>query len=155
MSIAYRVSNSKRGLYDPGLNAAREDRDFYRYVNAATAPAAGAIITAATFLLQLHPNERSVIASYTMYLSSVSDSVTAIFGTTENQDGTGDFTAMTPQLRIDTGVAMQQVGPILLPFDPPLVVDRTDGQAFTAYVVGGGQATEYTLGFSGWVEAED
>ena len=153
--MPFKVSNSVRGLCDPGLNAARENRDFYRYVNAKTGIDTAGVLTDVSFLLQLHPNERSVITSFTMYLSTVSDYVTAVFGVTENQDGSGDFTAMTPQYRIDSGAALVQVGPILLHFNPPLVVNRSDGQAFTAYVQGNDATAALTLGFLGWVEDDD
>ena len=153
--MVYQVTDSKRGVCDPGLNAAREDRDFYRYVNATTGIGTAAVLTDASFLLQMHPNERSVITSFTMYLSTVSDWVTAVFGVTENNDGSGIFTAMTPQFRIDSAGALVQVGPILLSFDPPLVVDRGDGQAFTAYVQGNDATAALTLGFSGWYETDD
>jgi len=148
-------TNSKRGLVDPGLNAAREDRDFYRYVTATTGISTAGVLTAASFLLQIHPGERSVITSFTMYLSTVADWVTVVFGVTENQDGTGDFTAMTPQFRIDTPAALEEEMPVLLSFNPPLVVDRSDGQAFTAYVQGNDQGAALTLGYFGWIEQDD
>ena len=148
-------TNGKTGLPQPGLDAAREDRDLYRYVTATTGIATAAVITNATFLLQIHPNEKSVITSFTMGLSTVEDWVTAVFGTTENQDGTGDFTAMTPQFRVDTGTAMENAGPILLTFNPPLVVDRSDGQAFTAWVQGNDANAALTLGYFGWYEQDN
>ena len=148
-------TNSKRGLVDPGLNAAWEDRDFYRYVTATTGIDTAAVITDTSFMLQIHPNERSVITSFTMYLSTVADYVTVVFGVTENQDGTGDFTAMTPQFRIDTPAALEEEMPVLLHFDPPLTADRSDGQAFTAYVQGNDAGAALTLGYFGWVEVAD
>ena len=48
----YQVTDSKRGVCDPGLNAAREDRDFYRYVNATTGIGTAAVLTDTSFLLQ-------------------------------------------------------------------------------------------------------
>jgi hypothetical protein len=148
----WRKTNRVTGLPQPGLDAAREGRAIRGYVNAKTGIDTAAALTDSTFLTVIPEGKRLIMTCFYMYLSTASDNVTAIFGTTAQESGAGAFTPMTVQFRLDTGTVTSQTSPNVTHFDPPLVVTREDGHAFTAYVQGNDAAAALTLGYSGWLE---
>lgn len=145
-------TNSKAGFPQPGLDAAREGRAFCGYVNAKTGIDAGPVLTDSTFLQEIQADKRLVMSCFYMYLSTVSDSVTVEWVTTENADGTGAVTVHSGQFRIDTGAALAQMPPTLITLPVPLVVSRADGQALSARATGNDAGAALTLMFHGWEE---
>jgi len=137
---------------NPGLSAAREGRSFFGYVNAKTGIDTEAVLSDGTFIKPVYPGKRLVLSCFYMYLSTVSDNVTVDFVVTENPDGSGLVTALTPKFRQDTPAAMAQVGPTILHFDPPLIASFDDGQALSARVLGNDGTAALTLGMWGWEE---
>jgi hypothetical protein len=149
-----KMTDSKTGLPQPGLDAAREGRTINGYVNAKTGIDTAATLKDATFLTVIPIGKRIVVTCFYMYLSTVSDWATVTWGVTENSDGTGTYTGYTVQFREDTGAALAELQPALIHFDPPLAFTRDHGQAFTAYVQGNDAAAALTLGYAGWLEEE-
>lgn len=140
---------------NPGLDAAREGRSFCGYVNAKTGIDTEAVLTDATFLKKLEAGKRFVMTQFYMYLSTASDWVTVQWVQTENEDGTGEVTVLSPKLRIDTGAALAQTSPTMVHVNPPVVVSNEDGRAFSARVQGNDAAAALTLSFHGWEEADE
>lgn len=155
--MAYkRITNNKTGMPEPGLEAAREGRGFCRKVNAKTAiNAAATVLTDAGFLLPIADGKRYIVRGFYMNLGTLSDWVTAEIGVTENADGSGVFTALSPMFRIDSGAAATGMDPHQATIDPPLAVTRAHGQALTARVQGNDAAAALTLALNGWYEDED
>jgi hypothetical protein len=148
-------TNSKTGLPQPGLDAAREGRAFCRKVNAKTGIDTAAALTDAGFLLPLEHGKRYVVRGFYMHLSTVSDWVTAEIGVTQNADGSGTFTALGPLFRIDTGAALASADPHQTSIDPPLVVTVADGGALSARVQGNDAGAALTFALNGWEEEDD
>lgn len=149
-----KITQSKAGYPQPGLDAAREGRTFHGYVNAKTGIDSEAVLTDSTFLQEIKEGKRLVMTCFYMYLSTVSDNVTVEWVTTENADGSGAITVHTVKFRIDTGAALAQMAPNIVQFDPPLVVSRDHGQALSAQVLGNDASAALTLGFHGWEEED-
>ncbi len=145
-------TDSKQGLPQPGLDAAREGRDVFGYVNATTGIDTKGVLTDATFLRALRADKRLVINRFSVALSTVEDWVTVAFGVTEEADGGGVFTPHTVEYRINTGAEHAGPTPNELVLDPPIVVTQDDGQAFTAEVQGNDSGAALTLGYRGWEE---
>ena len=154
--MAYkRITNNKNGMPEPGLEAAREGRGFCRKVNAKTAINALTVLTDAGFLLPIADGKRYIVKGFYMNLGTLSDWVTAEIGVTENADGSGTFTALSPMFRIDSGAAATGMDPHQATIDPPLAVTRAHGHALTARVQGNDAAAALTLALNGWYEDED
>ena len=145
-------TDSVQGLPKPGLDAAREGRSFFRYVNEKTGIDTTGTLTDDTFYLNIEPGKRYVINQMYMHLGTDSDNVEVEFGVTSEAAGTGDFTAHTVMYQMETGTAASEVEPNLAKFDPPIVVTQDDGESFTAQVTGNDASAELTLEYRGWEE---
>ncbi|RLC82298.1 MAG: hypothetical protein DRJ03_19230 [Chloroflexi bacterium] len=147
------MTESKAGLPQPGLDAAREGRAICLKVNEKTGIDSETVLTDSTLLKPIPHGERLVITCFYMYLNTVSDWVTMETVTTANEDGSGTITALSPKFRIDTGNTRSGNSPSLVVFNPPIVIARTDtARAFTARVQGNDADASLTLGFNGWLE---
>jgi hypothetical protein len=154
--MAYkRITNAKTGVPEPGLEASREGRGFCRKVNAKTAINALTVLTDVDFLLPIELDKRYIVRGFYMNLGTLSDWVTAEIGVTQNADGSGTFTALSPMFRIDSGAAATGMDPHQATIDPPLAVTRTHGHALTARVQGNDAAAALTLALNGWWEDEE
>jgi len=145
-------TNNKTGLPQPGLDASRDGRAFCLKVNDKTAIDTLGVLTDSGFLKAIEHGKRLVVASFHMALSTVSDWVTVEIGVTENEDGSGVFTALSPKFRMDTGEALAQIAPHQAAIEPPLAVTRDDGHALTARVQGNDSSAALTLALNGWEE---
>ena len=146
-------TNGAQGLPQPGLDAAREGRAVFGYVNAKTGINAEGVLTDATFLKAIPADSRLVVTSFHMQLTTASDTVAVEFVTTTGDDGTGAVTVRSQKFAIATGTLADPVQPPMMHFDPPLVVDRSDSGAFSARVLGNDASAALSLGYYGWVEA--
>jgi len=140
---------------NPGLSAAREGRVFYGYVDEKTGIDSESVLTDSTFIQVIENGKRLVMKSFSMHLSTDSDSATVEFVTTAGADGSGQITVQTPKYRLDSGAALAQISPHVIYLDPPLVVTREDGQALSAQVLGNDAAAALTLGIYGWEEDDE
>lgn len=151
------VTNSKQGLPQPGLDAAREGRTFCCFVNEDTAlnTAGGTVVTDAGATQNIEAGRRYIVASYYFALTSVADSVQFEIVTTSLPNGGGAVTAQTPRFFAGTGAAndTRDTGPIHL--DPPLVFTRDDGQSIAMRVLTNDADADVTIGFTGWWETDD
>ena len=146
-NIQYRT-----GYPNPGYIASLEGRSICLKVNGKTGIATQAVLTDSTFLQPIGFGERLVLTCFYMYLSTVSDWVTVEFGVTEHDNGSGNFTSMTPLFRLDTGDKKTDSSPSVTPMNPPMVLTRAHGGAFTARVQGNDATAALTLGVNGWTE---
>lgn len=148
-------TDSKQGLPQPGLDAAREGRAFFGYVNEKASLNSEAVLTDATFLRAIELGKRLVIQSFYAHLSTANDTAKIKFVTTENADGSGDDTAQSVQYHIETGAEFMGADAQEMGLDVPIVVTRDDGQAFSAKVVTNDAGATLTLGYRGWEEDDD
>lgn len=145
-------TNSKQGLPRPGLDAAREGRSFFGYVNDKASLNSEAVLTDSTFLRVIEEGKRLVIASFFMHLSTVDDTAKVIFVTTDHADGTGNVTYHTVQYHEETGAEFTSTEASERMLDPPIAVTQADGHAFSAQVVTNDAGATLTLGYRGWTE---
>jgi len=142
-----------RKLPHPGLVAAIEGRDFVGWVNDRSGVAAETVLTDVGFLGELEEGRRYIVTMFYMHLHTLSDWVSAEFGTTVNNDGSGAFTPLTPKFHVDTGNVQSGADPSFIPlWERPIVVTSANGGAFTARVQGNDAAAEFTLGYNGYYE---
>ena len=147
------MSDKNAKIAHPGLEAGREGRYFYGWLNDLSGIAAETVLTNAAFLGELQSGRRYIVTMFYMHLSTVSDWVTTEFGTTVNSDGSGAFTPRTPKFRIDTGNVQSGRAPAFTHMDNlPIVLTAADGGAFTAQVQGNDAGATMTLGFNGYYE---
>lgn len=142
----------RQGYPNPAHAAAVEGRTFCGISNDLTGIAAEAVITTAGFLTEIPEGKRLVITCFYMYLSTTSDWATAEWVVTGNADGSGVVTVLAPKFRMDTGTPASAFTPSLTYLSTPLVVDQTDGLAFTAQVQGNDADAALTLGYYGYYE---
>lgn len=145
-------TNSKQGLPQPGLDAAREGRTIHGYVNEKSGINSEAALTDATFIQNIESGYRYIITQGYMHLGTDTDSVKVEFGVTSEASGSGDFTALTCKYEMETGTQTSEVEPNFLRWDPPLCVTKDDGECFTARVLGNDAGAELTLEYHGWRE---
>jgi hypothetical protein len=147
-------TDSKQGLPRPGLDAAREGRSLFGYVNDKSGLNSEGVLTDSTFLYEIPEGKRLVVQRFYMHVDTASDTATAVFGVTENADGSGTFTAKTVKYHVETGADWTGVEPTEVDLDPPIAVTRDDGHAFSAQVLTNDAGAELTLGYRGWLEDE-
>jgi hypothetical protein len=147
-------TDAKQGLPRPGLDAAREGRDVWGYVNEKTSINTTAALTDDTFYTDIPQGKRLVVTQAYMHLGTASDTVEVEFGVTSAAAGGGDFTAVTGMYQLETGTVASEAQPSFLRFDPPIAVTKDDGDCFTAQVTGNDASAELTLEYRGWLEDE-
>lgn len=148
------MTESKAGCPQPGLDAAREGRSFWLRVYAKTGIDSETVLTDSTLLKPVSIGKRLVITRFYMNLGTVSDWVTAELVATANDDGSGEVKVLSPKFRVGSGVAGSGTLPNAMSLDPPVIIRRSDGHAFTARVQGNDAAAALTLGLIGWEEAD-
>lgn len=148
------MTESKAGYPQPGLDAAREGRAFCLRVSAKIGINSETVLTDSTLLKIVPIDERLVITCFYMNLGTDADWVTMEMVATADEDGSGEVTILSPKFRVDTGTPTSGILPSLVRLDPPIVVKRSDGHAFTAQVLGNDATAALTLGFYGWTEAD-
>jgi len=147
------MTESKAGYPQPGLDAAREGRSFCLRVYAKTGIDSETVLTDNAFLKVVPLGDRLVITRFYVNLTTVSDWVTCEFVAIANEDGSGTITILSPKYHIATG-ATAAFNMAWVDVDPPIVVKRSDGHAFSAQVQGNDSAAALTLGVRGWTEAD-
>jgi len=152
----FKVTNGVIGDPTPGLNAAREGRSFCRFVNSkAGINAAVTVLTDAGLIMPIVDGRRYIVRCFYINLDTASDTLSVDFVATQNDDGSGVVTAISPQFDLATGAAADGRQPALTYFDPPIAITRKDGYhalTFRAQTNDAGAAT--TLAFHGWWEDE-
>lgn len=150
-----KVTNAKREIPEAALNAARDNRTFFRGVNGKAAiNAAATVLTDAGLLMPIVDGRRYLITGLFVNLDTASDTLAVDLVATENDDGSGAVTALSQQYHIITGTAIAL--PQVLVFNPPIMVVRGDGyHALTFRAQTNDAGAEATLGFTGFYENED
>ena len=152
-----RMTDGKRSIPEASINAARENRALCRWVNGkAGINAAVTVLTDAGLLLPLVDGRRYIITCLYINLDTASDTLAVEFVATENDDGSGAVTALSPQFHVATGAAADGRQPQLTAINPPIMVVRGDGyHALTFRAQTNDAGAEATLGFTGFYETED
>lgn len=142
-------TDSITGLPQPGLDASREGRRIFGYVNGISGLGTEAVLLNTTFLKAVPVGSRLVITSFHMALSTADDDVTVEFVGTETDAGAGAVTILSQTFQIASGVQ----APMAF-FDPPIVVNRDVAHAFSARVESNDQSATIYLGYYGWIERD-
>jgi len=145
-------TNSKQGLPQPGIDAAREGRTVLGYVNAKTGLDTALVLTDATFLHNIDIGKPLVIAGFYSHISVDTDTMTVEWVTTADANGAGAVTVHTGQFRMATGTSTSQAPVVDFTFPVPLVLTRDDGKAFSARCLGNDAAAALYLQYFGWIE---
>jgi len=148
-------TDSKQGLPQPGLDAAREGRSFCHWANAqAGLNAAATVITAADSYINMVPGYRYIVKCVYYNLSTASDTVQYELGVTSLPNGGGAFTAYTPYFDAATAATIEgsPTGPI--PLDPPICVTTDDGACIAMRVLTNDAGASVNVGFTGWREED-
>lgn len=152
-----KITNANRGIPEASINAARENRNFCRWVNGKTGiNGAVTVLTDAGLLLPLVDGRRYIVTCFYINLDTASDTLAVEFIATENDDGSGAVVALSPQFHVATGAAADGRQPQLTAINPPIMVVRCDGyHALTFRAQTNDAGAEATLGFTGFWETED
>lgn len=144
MSTGYEARYSNA----PYLDAARAGLSGCGKVNDKASLNAGVVLTDAGFLTVIPDGYRIVVPCVYIHLSTPSDEVAVEFGYTENANGSGTFTPMTPKLQIETGAANVASSPQQTRLIVPLIVDSDTGGALTARVTTNDAGATVTVAFN-------
>lgn len=140
-----------------GIQASRDGRAICRWANGITPGGAQVVLTNATLTYNLKPRQRVMIAAICMELLGVSDSVLFELGFTDQANGAGTFTPITPERYVRTGAAPQSsfYG---YTFDfglvPASVTYSSGARCITMRVTCNDQGCQITPGWHGWIEQE-
>lgn len=139
---------------DAALVAARQGRGLCRKVNAKDTLSTATVLTDTGFLYAIPAGKRAVINGFYFHLETTSDWATMEIGVTENANGSGTFTPLTPKFRIDTGTSASGQDPVITPLATPLCITQDDGLALTARVQANDDSAVVTIALNGWYEDE-
>ncbi len=147
-------TDSKQGLPQPGLDAAREGRTFCHFINGDTGlnAAGGTVITDAGAFENMYPGYRYVVKCYYFALSTASDSIAFEIVSTSLPGGGGAVTARTPAFLGATTATADGTSNGPIPLDPPIVLRSTDGASIAMRVLTNDAGATVNVGFTGWRE---
>ena len=145
-------TNSKPGLPQPGLDAAREGRGFCRKVNGQIGINAETVLTAVGLLYPIPLGYRDIITCIYAHLNTAADWCQFTVGVTENEDGSGEYTALTPLFRIESPTVNNAINVTITAFNPPIAITRDRGHAWTIRAQTNAEDTSVTFGLNGWRE---
>lgn len=146
------VTNSKQGIPEPGLEAAREGRTICHYVNEKTGLDSQTVLTDSTLTLNMETGRRYIITCFYFHLGTDSDTMEAEIGVTDQPDGAGEFTAKSPLFQIETSDKKGGADPSLVYLTPPFCFSVDDGVCITVRATANDSAAELTFGYNGWWE---
>jgi len=148
-------TDSKQGLPEPGLEAAREGRAVMRWVNAqAGVNAAATVITAADSYENMTAGYRYIITMLYYNLSTASDTVRYEVGVTSLPNGGGVFTAHMPYFNAATAATIEGTPPLPMMIDPPICLRSTDGACIAMRLYTNDAGATVNAGFGGWYEED-
>lgn len=131
------------------MEAARAGRAGCGKVNDKASLNAGVVLTDAGFLVAVPSGYRIIVPCFYMHLESVSDSAAVEFGFTANADGSGDFTAVTPEFHIATSAAVTDQYPVMMSLPIPICQAYAVGyKAFTAKVTTNDAGAAITIAYN-------
>jgi hypothetical protein len=146
-------TDSKQGLPQPGLDAAREGRSFCHWANAQAAlNAAATVVTAGESTLNMVPGYRYIVRCIYYQLTTASDTIRYELGVSSLPNGGGVFTAHTPHFQSATAATIEgsPTGPI--PLDPPICLTVDSGACICMRVLTNDAGATVNVGFTGWRE---
>ena len=136
-----------------GLYMARQGNTICLKGNDKDTLSAGVVQTTAGEFSAIPENQAAVITCYYLHLSTVSDYVELELGQAANADGTGDFVALTPKFRIDTGDKKTGAQPSVTRFDPPIYIEYSaTAKSVVVKLTANDDDATATFGVNGWLE---
>lgn len=148
MKNIYRVIRGS----DDGLFRSRSGDGWCIWKNAGDTASGTVVPNGAGEFQAITAGMAAVITGLYMHLSTASDDMSLEVGCTANADGSGTFTAMTPEFRIETGATNFGIEPHIIHFVPPLYVKDTTGAAIAVRITTNDDAATYYYGLHGWQE---
>ena len=146
-------TDSKQGLPEPGLEAAREGRTFCHFINGdAALNAAATVITDANTFENMYAGYRYIVKCFYYALSTASDSIAFEIVVTSLPGGGGAVTALTPAFLGATTATADGTSNGPIPLDPPIVLTVADGQSIAMRVLTNDAGATVNVGFTGWRE---
>jgi hypothetical protein len=147
------MTNLNPKVSNPGLEAGRDGRNIGGWVNGKSGIATKQLLTDDTMVLELEEGKRYVICLFYLHLHTLSDWVAVEWGTTVNADGSGAFTAYTPEFHVDTGNVQSGSDPVFMDLGMvPLVLTAEDGGAWACRAQANDADATAAFGFYGWWE---
>lgn len=132
--------------------AAMQGWAFCRKANEVDTLSALTVITDAELLQAMESGLYYIITCIYAHVSTGSDTLEFGMGVTENADGSGAFTPLTPNFHIETGSDFfgAGAGSDITPLNPPIVLTTDDGGAFTIRAQTNDDAAQATFGLNGF-----
>jgi len=146
-------ANEVGSFADAGLAAARAGLCFCRKLNEKTGiNGAATVLTDAGLLYATAAGYRDIVTCIYAHLNTASDQCEFEIVVTENANGSGAVTALTPLFQVDTGATNDAATPVITPFYPPLVITEAMGGAWTIRAQTNDAGASVTFGLNGWRE---
>ena len=138
-----------------GLLATREGRTVCKWANDITPGADQTVLTDANLVYNLPEGKRFIIIQICMELTTASDTVEFELGFTDQINGAGTFTPVTPERILKTGSTSNGFDGITFYVVPPGVIRYSDGARSITFRVDCNDASAtITPTFHGWIEDE-
>lgn len=148
-------TESKAGLPQPGLDAARERRSFHRYADDITPGASEVTLTDETLVHNLKPGNRAIIEQIIFGVSSVSDDCEFRLVSCSEPDGGGVTTQLMAHRHVVTGASVTGRQMFDQDLKPPVrVVYGEDAKSISFLVDANDAGATIVVGFSGWDELD-
>ena len=136
---------------DRGLAAAREGRAFILKGSAIDTLSAGVVQTAAGTFKEIPEGEAAVVAGFMLHLHTISDVLELEIGYTANNDGTGDFVAVSPVIMIHTGDKHTGIPSEFVKLPVPMYLNYSATcKAVAVKLTGNDDAAVAYFGLAGW-----
>ena len=136
-----------------GLYMARQGNTICLKGNDKDTLSGGVVQTTAGEFSAIPENQAAVITCYYLHLSTLSDYVELELGNTAAADGSGDFVALTPKFRIDTGDKKTGAQPGVTYLDPPIYIKYSaTAKAVAVKLTASDDSATATFGCNGWLE---
>jgi hypothetical protein len=147
------ANNNSLCMADAALNASRLGLSGCAKLNAKTGIDGETVLTDAGLLIAIPEGKQIVVTCFYLHINTLSDVLDVEMGVTANANGTGDFTAYSNKIRIQTGGAVAGLTPALINMCPPMVAPYSaTAKAATIRAETGDTDTSASVAFNYWLE---
>jgi len=149
------ITQSKAGMPQPGLDAAREGRSFHCYADDITPGASETTLTDETLVHNVPAGYRTIISQIVFGVNSVDDDCEFRLASCSGAGATGTATQLNVHRHVASGAAFISQEMVVHEIVPNICVKYKDGARSISFVVNANDpATVITVGFSGWDELD-